>query len=295
VIKIPNLISSSRNRLFNLFPHLFWDPYSIHARESGLQEPLILLSFDSDTDEDADASISLFERLQNIGIPATFAVPGFQLERGAKAYKELFKRGAKFINHGGAAHTEWRTGRYWSVNFYSQKTSHEVREDIRAGHQIFQDVLGYTPSGFRAPHFGHFQTDDALALIHDELKQLGTYIFCSSSLAYRTRVNGPVIQFNGMLEIPIIGTYQWPTRIFDSYGHLLSMENRRVNAKYASKWFESVIDIHKRNIPALLNYYSDPSHVAENNAYFEAIEEAKDLGVRFVDFDDVIDLVKGQY
>jgi hypothetical protein len=294
VIKIPNLISSSRNRLFNLFPHLFWDPYSIQARESGLQEPLILLSFDSDTDEDADASLSLFERLQDIGIPATFAVPGVQLERGAKAYKALFKQGAKFINHGGAAHTEWRTGRYWSVNFYNQKTPHELREDIRAGHQIFQDVLGQAPIGFRAPHFGHFQDDRALALIHDELSELSTYRYCSSSLAYRTRTKGPVIQFEGMLEIPILGTYRWPTRIFDSYGHLLSKENRRVSTNYASKWIEAVRDIHERNIPALLNYYADPSHIADNNEYFEVLEEAKNMGVRFVYFDDVLDLVKGQ-
>lgn len=292
MINFPRLIKGSRNKLFNMYPRLFWDSYSYQARKIGYREPLILLSYDSDTDEDAEASVSLYERLQKIGVPATFAVPGYQLERGAKIYRKLYKQGAKFINHGGGAHTEWRGSRYWSINFYNEKSADGVRKDIRAGHKIFRDVLGHEPIGFRAPHFGHFQNDEALALIHDELSQLGTYEFSSSSLAHRTRTRGPAIQFEGMLEIPILGTYRWPTRIFDSYGHLLSMENRQVGNNYASKWIESVRDFQKHTIPALLNYYADPSHIDGNDDYFDALEQAKKMGVRFVDFDDVLSMTK---
>ena len=286
-------LSSARNMLFHLFPRLFWGPYSQRSEQVGINELLVLLSYDSDTDEDAEASQALFAKLRALGIPATFAVPGVQLRKGSKIYRELLEQGATFINHGGAAHTEWREGRYWSVNFYNQKSSEEVREDIREGHRIFEEVLGQPPNGFRAPHFGHFQDQAALALIHEELLRLGSYRFCSSSLAPRTRSQGPVMQMNGLWEVPITGTYQWPTRIFDSYGHLASKTARKTTDEYAHAWIGSVRDFQTRRIPALLNYYADPSHVAESIPYYEALEEARQMGVRFVDFDDLLNLVAG--
>ena len=254
----------------------------------------MLLSFDSDTDKDAEDSGKLWEKLNKLKIPATFAVPGVQLENGSAIYKSLHRDGAKFINHGGAAHTAFKDGRYWSVNFYNQMSSEEVREDIRLGHAIFESVIGEAPKGFRAPHFGHFQGNEDLALVHDELANLGGYSFSTSSLSYRSRKSGPIIRMNDTLEIPVTGSYEWPTRLFDSYGHLISKEDRRVTDQYAQKLRESIEQFSKREMPAVLNYYADPSHVASNNAYFEVLEEAVERGVKFIDFDQLLNMVRAE-
>jgi len=256
--------------------------------QAGINEVVIILSFDSDTDGDTEASVRLFSRLKALDIPATFAVPGAQLKVGGKTYTSLLRQGARFINHGGGAHTEFRDGRYWSVGFYNQKSDQAVREDIRLGHRIFLDVLGEEPLGFRAPHFGHFQGDRDLALIHEELETLGSYKFCSSSLAYRTRTHGPLIPLKGLLEIPVAGTYTWPTRLFDSYGYLISKADRRVTDAYAGDLLTSIRQFCAKGRPALLNYYADPSHVAGSVAYFETLKKARDLGVCFSDFHEVL-------
>lgn len=287
-------LKSFSNAFFHFFPGLFWGSYAERARELSITQPLVLLSFDSDTDQDAEASQKLFARLSALNIPATFAVPGAQLEKGAAIYQALKDQGAQFVNHGGGPHTEFRQGRYWSVGFYNQMSPLDVRADIRKGHRIFESVLGQAPQGFRAPHFGHFQKDQDLDLIHDELGKLGTYRFCSSSMSPRARRLGPVIPMNGLLEIPVTGTYAWPTRIFDSYGHLISKQDRRVTDLYAAKLSEALGQFREKEIPVLLNYYADPSHVADNSAYFEALEEAVDFGLRFVDFNQLLEMVNSE-
>ncbi len=280
------------NFFYRVFPQAFWSPYSIRARQVGIIQPMVLLSFDSDTDEDAEAAQGLFERLNILDIPVTFAVPGAQLKHGAKIYQFLHKQGAHFINHGGGPHTEFHDGRYWSVGFYNHKSPAQVRQDIRLGHSIFKDVLGQEPRGFRTPHFGHFQRNQDLALIHTELNRLGGYAFASGSLAYRARRKGPLIPMHGLLEIPVLGTYAWPTRLFDSYGYLVSKADRRVTDSYAHQLLKSIQEFQQRGIPSLLNYYADPSHVVDNAAYFHVLEQVYSLGAKFVSFEDVLQLVK---
>ena len=196
---------TAANLFFRLFPNLFWGPYAQKAREVGLDELLVLLSFDSDTDEDAKAAQVLFERFNALEIPITFAVPGTQLISGAKIYKSLHQAGAHFINHGGATHTAFRDGRYWSTNFYNLQSTEEVAADIRLGHQIFVDTFAVPPSGFRAPHFGHFQVEQQLKVIYKTLAELGGYSFASTTTARTARAYGPVRRMESLLEFPIVG------------------------------------------------------------------------------------------
>lgn len=189
------------------------------------------------------------------------------------------------MNHGGAAHTEWREGRYWSTTFYDQMTFDEVEVDIRLGHAIFQDVLGEAPRGFRAPHFGHFSATKQLDVIYDTLRSLGTYTYSSTTTSRVAHRYGPVRDAGGLLEFPIVGSFYWPIRFFDSYGHLIDKQTRRSSDAYGKEFLRTVEILKKNGLPAVLNYYADPSHLVGNTAYLDALEGAKALGAEFVDFD----------
>lgn len=279
-----SLLKSARNYYFRFFPETFWGPYTRKAKDAGIERLQILLSYDCDTFEDVQASIKLFEKLSAMGIPATFAVPGAQLRESADVYRDLFERGAQFINHGGAPHTFKESGRYRSTSFYSKMSREEVVADIQLGHHIFEEVLGEAPKGFRAPHFGHFQTPEQLELIYKTLRQLGSYTFSSTTTAAVAHRHGPMQRLDDLIEFPIIGTYHWPMRVFDSYTHLQDKVSREAKDSYAEALFESANQLNKHSLPALLNYYADPSHIINSKAYFNALSKLSELGVRFVGF-----------
>ena len=59
------------------------------------------------------------------------------------------------------------------VTFYDQMSAAEVEADIRRGHETVTKVMGEAPRGFRAPHFGSFQSPNQLALIYRVVRDLG--------------------------------------------------------------------------------------------------------------------------
>lgn len=282
------LLKAITNVRYRSFPGLFWRKYSDQARKAGITGLYFILSYDCDTDEDVSASLKLYEWLSKRDIPATFAVPGSQLEHGRKEYKQLDRAGAHFINHGGAAHTRRTNSGYESTTFYSQMASAAVVQDIQQGHKIFSSVFGRQPNGFRAPHFGHFQKPDQLAIIYDTLNQLGSYQFSSTTTPRMAAKRGPVFMEDRIWELPVLGSYNWPLRIFDSWGHRQNRQTRIAKDSYAAELRRTVDKLLRMGLPAVLNYYADPSHISENKAYFEALEYAKNRGVTFSDYYSVI-------
>lgn len=284
-------INTAKNFFYRISPRLFWDVYGSKARELGIDSVCLILSYDCDTPEDISASKELFAWLNSRKIPATFAVPGAQLKLGAGEYRDLKKSGAIFINHGGANHTEWRSRRYWSTTFYDQMPATNVINDIRSGHEIFTEVFGEKPKGFRAPHFGHFQKDRQLALIYETLHHLGGYQFATTTVPVAALQNGPVYKTNSLYEIPVLGSYNWPLRIFDSWGHRRDKLSRQVKNSYAMEFTDTVKTLSRAKIPALLNYYADPSHVAANQAYYRTLDFALEAGAVFLDYASLLELI----
>jgi len=75
------------DRLGRLFPRLFWQRYNSLAHQQGFNRLYLVLSFDCDTPEDAEAAKIIHSRLLEQGIKATYAVPGAQLEENAAVYQ----------------------------------------------------------------------------------------------------------------------------------------------------------------------------------------------------------------
>ena len=286
-------LKTARNLLLRLAPSLlFWREYTRKARAAGISKLYIILSYDCDTPDDAAAGVQLFDWLATRGIPATFAVPGMPLNESQKEYRAIHRQGAAFINHGGAPHTEFRGDRYHSVTFYERMAPEKVAADIRLGHQIFETVLGEAPVGFRAPHFGHYQRPEQLRLIYDTLSEMGGYRFSSTTTAAFAQLYGPLVAADALVEIPIIGSYHWPLRIFDSWGHVVDRVSRTVTDAYAQGLLQTVDQLIRRQIPTVLNYYADPSQVIGNPAYFGALERAQELGAQFISYAQLLEIAR---
>jgi hypothetical protein len=281
------MLKSALSISFRLFPSLFWRVYATKARALGFDDLYLVLSFDCDTDEDIPAAQHIHEWLGERGARGVFAVPGVQLRKGARTFQRMAKEGAEFINHGAAAHTEWRDGRYWSVTFYDRMSREDVERDIRAGHEIVAGVTGKAPSGFRAPHFGHFQMGEQLTWLYGLLRQLG-YRYASTTLPRSLLRHGPCADVGGLVEFPVTGRYSTPLQIFDSWGYLRSPHTRQVTEKYGKDLISSAEAMRKENVVGIANYYVDPAHVVNSQCFFKAVEYCQSIGFGLTTYTDLL-------
>ena len=274
-----------------LVPGAYWAVYWRKAKRLGLTEPLLVLSFDCDTPEDAQASEKLFAWLEERGVPATFAVPGQTLKQGASTYRDIASAGAEFINHGGLPHAEYRDDRYWSITFYHEMGDDGVRRDIEEGHALVAEVTGKAPVGFRAPHFGLYNQPAQLTHKHRVLESLG-YRYSTSTIPAIGLRNGPVYRSGSLWEIPMAGWSKAPISLLDSWSLIESPQYPRLTRVYRDRFCSTVDLVLKKRIPAVLNYYVDPAHVMETPYFCEAVDYALQCGVRPVNYRQLIHLIE---
>jgi peptidoglycan/xylan/chitin deacetylase (PgdA/CDA1 family) len=256
-----------------------FEQYASHAASLGLSRPLLFLSFDCDTDLDPQATIEVMKLLDGLGIKATFAVPGVQLERGAKIYREVAQRGCEFMNHGHLPHAEWRDDRYVGITFYEDMPISAVEADIRKGHETVTRLIGRPPEGFRAPHFGHFKKPHQLALVHRLAHELG-YRYCSTTLPEYALTHGPAPLIDQVVELPAFGSVSAPTSILDSWTHLSDRKSYALAPTYAELMIETVDRLLAEKMPALLTWYADPAHVAGQAPFERAMRHIASRGIQ---------------
>jgi hypothetical protein len=272
--------------------------HSAACRRAGLDRLVLVLSFDCDTPEDADAALELLPELQRLHMQASFAVPGAQLLAHPGQYREVLARGGRFINHGGLPHAERCEPLYRGVTFYSDMSPAEVVADMREGHRLVQEVLGVTPQGFRAPHFGCFQQPDQLALLYATARALG-YGFCSTTLPALGLEQGGLIQAGeGLFEFPVSGSLHDPLTPLDSWNYLANHEAPELREyvlkqDYCRILLETVDFFLERGLPGVLNYYADPAHVRGAKPFSEALAGLARRGVPVVDLHDLAALASG--
>jgi peptidoglycan/xylan/chitin deacetylase (PgdA/CDA1 family) len=245
--------------------------YAEHCRKAGVDRLYLLLTFDCDTDEDIAAAEALDRDLRRRGIKAGYAVPGMQLQKGATIWRRLAEAGAEFLNHGYRPHAEWRDGRYWSITFYNQMSQDEVATDVIRGHAAVIEATGETPLGFRAPHFGSFQEPAQLDLLYRTVKPLG-YRYCSTTIPAVALARGPLVAMDGIVEIPTMGSYRYPPTILDSWTYLTDRVRYSLGEEYFELFAETIGTMTAMNLPGILTYYADPSHVAGQAPFEKALD-----------------------
>jgi hypothetical protein len=261
------------------------------ARSLGVDRPYLFLSFDCDTDLDAEAAEQVHEFLDDFGIKATYAVPGAQLLRSPEPYRRLADRGAEFINHGGLPHTEWRGDHWAGITFYETMSFEEVEADIRQGHEIVSQVIGRSPLGFRAPHFGCFQKPDQVELMHRTAASLG-YTYCSTTLPSFGLRHGPAFCAHGLIELSCFGSARNPETILDSWTYLSDRKNYTLDEQYLNLMVETVDVFLSQNMPAVFTWYADPCHVLNQRPFVRAMEHLASAGVVSVSGAELCNLIR---
>ncbi|MEI8132580.1 MAG: polysaccharide deacetylase family protein, partial [Leptolinea sp.] len=281
------------DRLARTFPRLFWQRYSALARRQGFDRLYFILSFDCDTSQDAEAAAIIHERLIKLGIKATYAVPGRQLEENSAIYQSLAAKGATFINHGARPHTIWQDDHYQSSAFYNLMTTAEVVEDIHKGHEIVTRVIGTPPQGFRGPHFGRFQRPEDLNLIYSTIKKMG-YSFATTTIPEFGFRHGPAWKVSGIVEFPLSGSSKAPISLLDSYTYIHNPKDRTVTDEYGKLFQSTIITLMDWNICGLLNIYVDPSHVVQIDGFYDGLKLISDLQIPSMQYEDIISMLNIQ-
>lgn len=248
-----------------------WDSYRTRAITAGFRRLCFVLSFDCDTREDAEVAWDVHARLRDAGVTPVYAVPGELLNRGERVYRRILEDGAEFINHGYREHTYFDTARsaYASCFFYDQQPLDTVREDIVQGDRNLRAILGFSPRGFRAPHFGTFQRPEQLRFQHSVLKELG-YAFSTSTVPLYAFRFGPAFRDYGVLELPVSGMASRPLRILDSWTCFEAPRRRFEPRDYAREGRQVAERFQSLGV-GLLNFYADPSHIHDRPEFFEAV------------------------
>lgn len=275
--------------LSRLHPSGALTAYRAKAAQAGLDRLYLVLSFDCDTPEDIEVAWDVHERLLQLGICASYAIPGALLEEGADVYRRIGATGAEFLNHGGRSHTFFDTerGEYRSNFFYDQQPRDVLKRDIEEGDRIVTEVIGKKPAGYRTPHFGTFQRPDQLLFLHEVLRGLH-YSYSTSTTPLAGLRYGPAFRRYGLMEFPVSGRGSDPLSILDSWGcfrapdRTLTAEDYRREALGMAR--------HLASGPGVLNFYADPCHVADQPIFFETMAELTKTA-KPVAYRDLMDLV----
>lgn len=271
----------------------WWKRYAKLARHQGLNDLFLVLSFDCDTDQDAQATKKLHPQLVNLGIKPIYAVPGQILEDNEKIFQSIYDKEGQFINHGYHRHTYYddKQGEFQSCFFYDKLATEKIEEDIRLGHQALKDVLGANAVGFRTPHFGTFQGKKYLKFLYAILEQLG-YRFSTSTIPLVAFLKGPVYKpngFEGITEFPVSGRFGWPLSILDSWRHWNGTE-QRMDFKAYQRELLTLVRFFMDSGPGLLNVYVDPFHVAVSELFVDTMIECIRIGAKPADYQKLLGL-----
>jgi hypothetical protein len=263
--------------------------YRAKAAQVGLDRLYLVLSFDCDTPEDIAVACEVHERLLQLGICASYAVPGALLQEGSDVYQHIAATGAEFLNHGGRSHTYFDTqrGEYRSNFFYDQQPREVLKRDIEEGDRIVTEVIGTKPAGYRTPHFGTFQRPDQIRFLHEVLRGL-QYTYSTSTTPLAGLRYGPAFRRFGLMEFPVSGQGSNPVSILDSWGCFRAPDRTLAAADYRREALAMARLL--ASGPGILNFYADPCHIVGQPIFFETMAELARVS-QPVAYRDLMDIV----
>ncbi|HOO57130.1 MAG TPA: polysaccharide deacetylase family protein [bacterium] len=253
--------------------HLF-KQYSDKSVEAGIDKLYFVLSFDCDIRDDLEVIDTLNSKLNSIGIKPVYAAPGKIIEINSDVFRNVISKGSEIINHGydNHAYFDESLDRYVSTFFYDKLSYEEVRQDIIRGDETIKNLLGISPSGFRAPHFSTFQGPRQLECIYTTLIELG-YKYSTTTMPVTGLKNGAAFRRNEITEFPVSGMWSNPFAILDSWNFFKAPDRIYAAEDYFDEGNAIASYFSEYNLSGVLNYYADPSHVIDNDIFFGTVEK----------------------
>ncbi len=129
----------------------------------------------------------ILELLERHDLPATFFVPGWDVERDPDIVQDIRNRGFELAGHG-----------YLHEDF-SRLGIDEQREILARSEAAFETVLGQRPAGWRAP--GGLMTAETRGLLAERGYRYDSS-FCDDDLPYRVQTEAGA----SLVEIPVFQT-----------------------------------------------------------------------------------------
>ncbi len=238
------------------------------------------VSFDVDFLDDVKALDRLIEELHRRALRASFAVVGHWVREYPGAHKALVAAGHEIVNH---TLTHPDNEEIDPKRHFHRLNAEKLRNQIVAGHQIIEDVLGVRARGFRAPHFGHQHTE----AVYPILTELG-YDYSSSTLASRAPSFGwPHPVGGGLWEMPVTVCPRHPFSSFDTWHFIRKEPNRHRRGELIAALKKLLEAGRERETP--LFFYFDPRDVAADGECREALDLLAGSGLKAAPFAEVLE------
>lgn len=246
----------------------------------------VMVSFDCDRPEDTQALGDLSSLLSQYNIPCSIAVTAALIEGYENEYKNFFSCGHELLNHGYSLHTNTNERKkIYSEFYYHDADSTFIENEIAKAQDVYQNLLGVCPKGFRVPHFGTFQNKEKMLMLYNVLKKQG-FAYSSSLMCFPMKQYGWSFSTNGIVEFPLSNRVSLPYSVVDS--HTLIYTQSRLNIKNRFfKEFRKMLDVALENEQStIINFYADPSQVTYEEQFENALEYAYSKGslVEFVTY-----------
>lgn len=229
----------------------------------------ITLSFDCDYTEDIKALPSLLEILRQYSFRASFACVGVFIERYPKEHRAILNDNHEILNH---THTHPNNEELNADQKFNELSASQQKDEIKRCDTVLKNILGYSPIGFRTPHFGNLHT----ASVYNTLKELG-YRYSSSISAAKSRSSGLPFLRDGIMEFPVSACPRHPFGVFDTWHSLLRGNKKHIKEGEFYALFKKLIDFAiEKNL--YINVYFDPQdiiNVKEFKQMMDYIENKK--------------------
>ena len=226
----------------------------------------ITLSFDCDYSTDTLAIPRLLEILSDYPFKTAFACIGLLVEREPDVYRQIVLEGHEIVNH---TYTHPDNKEFNPNCRFNEMSFVDQEEEIRKCHEVCTDLLGYSPVGFRIPHFVRLFDP----CIYEELHCLG-YLYSSSTLSARVPGYGiPFLTERGIVEFPISVCPRHPLDCCFDTSHLFRNSNRawsHTEEEFVIL-FEFMLEVAAR-YGTYINFYFDPADIVNVRTFRQVLD-----------------------
>jgi len=298
VLKLPKpiykYISTRNSNLFIVglitfsFPKTFVKSIYQHNKNRDLwsgKKACFTLSFDCDYPDDVTEIPNIVEMMKKRNFKASFASVGHWIEKYPDQHKVAIDEGHEIMNHT-YSHPDnelINPGRK-----FKEISREEKIEEVTRCHEICENILGYTPTGLRIPHFKNLFTDE----IYSILSELN-YKYSSSTWLTNTTTSGlPFEAPNNIIEFPLSTCPKHPFTVFDTW-HSLNAE--RLSHRLIHRGCDSYLELFKdlinygKETGSYINIYIDPLDVPNIPGFDKMLDLLSDDELEVVTYEEYLE------